>query len=219
MTNAAVIISNELTTEQTLDIVFKGTNKVIRKKLAAKGTGTTAFPSTVDVGDITSAEELNAHPDFRRLLDASPVKVSVAVVRGTNDIASPSIIVDASGTGVRITQAFDFAALVTGAADDVPIWVANFPFVGKLIGGGVFVKTVVAANTLQLRRVAGGGGGAANALSNAMSSAAVGLIPNTFTGIATDGVPPVLAINDSIYLRRSDRAAAGTVIMDFLRTA
>lgn len=219
MTNAAVIISNELPTDQTLDIVFQGTNKVIRKKLAAKGTGTAAFPSTVDVGDITSAEELNAHPDFRRLLDASPVKVSVSVVRGTNDIVSPSIIVDATGTGIRVTQTFDFAALVTGAADDVAIWVANFPFVGKLIGAGVFVKTEIADSTCQLRRTAGGAGGAALGLSNAMATAAKGLVTSAFTGIAADGVPPVMAINDSIYLRRSDRAVAGTVIMDFLRTA
>lgn len=218
MSNAALYINNETTSYLSLDIMLGGapTSRVIRARLAPAGQ--TGYQ--VDVGDITTLEELNATPSVRYLLDSSPPKISFTVVRGSNDVpgaidqvATASTLIG-NGGFYRIHAAF--AAGAGGAPDDVVIANANFPFAAVITDVQLMITTAVAGNA-QLRSAAAGGG---NTLSAANSTAAAGRVRDPGTGATGgSGVRPAVARNGTIILRRSDSAAAGMVIIDFERTS
>ena len=112
--------------------------------------------------------------------------------------------------GVPFVIIGTFTAGVTGQADDVLVTDVGIPGKCILIDAKLSVTTAKGAATVTLRDAAAGAG---NALSNAISVAATGLIPWVPPSL------PTLAAGSGIYLRRSDRACAGSVILTLAMTA
>lgn len=106
-----------------------------------------------------------------------------------------------------------FTALTTGSADDVTILdgTPGLPYACKVIDVQLFVTTEVGGSTCTLNTATGGGA----AISSDMSSNAKGHVRDA--GIAS-GAVAVLAAGDDLYLRRSDRAVAGTVYVYLMIT-
>lgn len=95
-----------------------------------------------------------------------------------------------------------------GTADDVTIYDANAPFAFTIVDCWLQVSTAIAGHTAQLRTATGGGG---SALSTALSMSATGTARNNDTAsrsVAADG---------SVFVRRTDRGTAGTIIIHALR--
>jgi len=101
-----------------------------------------------------------------------------------------------------------FVAAAPGAADDVVIYNANAPFGFRILDSQVLISTAIGGSTVQLRSATGGGG---VALSDAFPSAAQGRLRDGATGIAN--ATKTVAIGGTLALRRSDRGAAGEVIL------
>jgi hypothetical protein len=112
--------------------------------------------------------------------------------------------------GAEFTIRKTFAALVTGQADDVTLYAAAAPFKFRILDVVAKVSAAVALSTLTLRTATGGGG---SALSSDLSSATTGTKRDDATASAT------VAAAGSVYLRRSDRAVAGEVIITCVREA
>lgn len=109
----------------------------------------------------------------------------------------------ASSLGLIIYGRRGFTA--TGAAaDDVLIGSSGFPFGMVVYDAMLLVQTAVAATSAQLRDQPGGAG---NALTSAMSTAATGTVRNNATTIT-----PVPA-GTLFYLRRSNGNTVGTAII------
>lgn len=103
-----------------------------------------------------------------------------------------------------------FAALTTGTADDITIFNANCPGAIRILRYELWISTAVSASTADLRTAAAGGG---SLVFESNDSGTTGLKqPLTSTATAT------VANNGSLYLRRSDRAIAGEIILYCVRT-
>ncbi len=96
-----------------------------------------------------------------------------------------------------------------GTADDVTIYNANAPFAFRILDVTWLVSTAVALSTVQLRDTSGGGGAA---LSSALTSAVAGTARNNDTATRT------VAAGSSVFLRRSDRAVVGEIVITGVRT-
>lgn len=101
-----------------------------------------------------------------------------------------------------------FVAGAGGAADDITLFNANFPFPVRIVSVAMLTSTNVVGSTVQLRTAAGGLG---SNLSSALASAAIGTTYNN------DSVTRTVAQNGSIFLRRSDSGVAGTILIGFVR--
>jgi hypothetical protein len=212
MSNATLQINNETSGPLSLDVrLGKFSDRVIRANLAAKGTGTTARPEYVDVGDITTVEELNTRAEIQSLLSSG--KVSISVARGTTDIAGAvDFIADSVGLGSTITRAYPYAAAGAGARDITLS--TNFPFAANILDYMVMVSTA-GAGTITLRSATAGGG---NALSQALTQAALGRVRDNGTGqTAGDGVVTTIAKGGTLVARESLGTTAGTIIVTFQR--
>jgi hypothetical protein len=105
---------------------------------------------------------------------------------------------------IRLT----FTAAAAGVADDVTVLSANVPVALRILDVSVRFTTAIAASTVQLRSLAGGLG---TALSSAISSGTVSLQRNDDTTTKT------CAASSSIFMRRSNRGVAGTIIITCCR--
>jgi hypothetical protein len=123
---------------------------------------------------------------------------ALAPASGAATSASPEI-------GRLFSVRVPFTALVTGTADDVTIFASNAPCKFRLLDCFMNVTTLTAGATGTLFTAAAGGG---TQCSSALSAAALGKIrDNITTGSQT------IAAGGSLYLRRSDRAFAGEIVL------
>ena len=215
MTNAVLQINNETSGNLSLDVrLGKFSDKVIRTNLAPKGQGTTAKPDSVDVGDITTLSELNMRPEIQSLLSSG--RISIITARGTTDIPGADIasaVADSVGLGGVITRAFPYEAAGAGARDIV-LYNADMPFAAKVIDFQVMVSTL-AAGAIQLRDALAGAG---NAVSQALSQAALGRVRDDGTGqTAGDGIVVSIAKGGSLIAREAIGTSAGTIIVTLQR--
>lgn len=121
---------------------------------------------------------------------------------------SQSAGIDAGGIGTAGSIYVAFAALTTGAADDVTIH-AGLPFGIRITNVTLKVTTTKAGATGTLRSATAGAGTAYS--SDLATDAAVAVA-------STLNTSPTVAAAAPLYLRRSDRAFAGHVIIDFVKT-
>jgi len=200
MANGTVQINNLSSGVLSLDIKLSE-DKVIREKLAIGG--------SYDCGDLTSVEELNANPDYRRYKDAG--QVDLTLVRGDDELGLGLLgAAGKFGAPLRISAAIANGA--GGAGDDT--LVASMPFAAKILDYQILVDDAEAA-TWTLRDALAGGG---NALSDNLSSASAGRVRDA--GAALAGVVPTIAKGSPLVLRRSENGSnAGTVIVDIERTS
>lgn len=147
---------------------------------------------------------------------------STAIVRvGTNPLnamapSAPTAIAasqlgapDAYGFAVDLTLRVAFTAATTGSADDVTI-LASAPFGFRILDAMLYVSTAKGSATVTLRSATGGGG---SALSDDLSVNATGVVRN-----ASLTASPTVAAAGALYLRRSDRACAGELILRCIKT-
>lgn len=149
-------------------------------------------------------------------------KASLSVTYDANELASglmspPAAIqaVDmapvsaATAAAALITLRIPFAALTTGTADDVTVYAANaLPFKFRVLDAVAHVSAAIGGATLIVRDEAAGAGTAICT----MSGAATGRIVSTFTGNAS-GVVSQSTAAKGLFVRRSDRAVAGEVVL------
>ena len=116
--------------------------------------------------------------------------------------------IDAGGVGTAGSIYVAFVVGVTGAADDVTIH-AGLPFAIRITNVTLKVTTTKAGATGTLRSATAGAGTAYS--SDLATDAAVAVA-------STLNTSPTVAAAAPLYLRRSDRAFAGHVIIDFVKT-
>jgi len=161
------------------------------QKAALAGTGTPG------AGDVYVSNSDARMTNARVPTDASVTGAKLAVV-------------DAAGLAALAVIRKAFVAAGPGAPDDVAIYTADAPFGFRVLDCFVLIATAIVATTVQLRDTAGGGGAA---LSDALSSAATGVVRNaalTATG--------TIALGGTLVLRRSDNGVAGEVIILIAKT-
>lgn len=111
---------------------------------------------------------------------------------------------DTLGMAAVIMHRVAFTAGTTGSADDVTV-LASAPFGFRIVDVILMISTAKGGATATLRTATGGGG---SALSDALSVASTGVVRN-----ASLTASPTVAAAGAIYMRRSDRACAGEVIL------
>lgn len=116
--------------------------------------------------------------------------------------------IDAGGVGTAGSIYVAFVVGVTGAADDVTIH-EGLPFGIRITNVTLKVTTTKAGATGTLRSATAGAGTAYS--SDLATDAAVAVA-------STLNTSPTVAAAAPLYLRRSDRAFAGHVIIDFVKT-
>jgi len=99
---------------------------------------------------------------------------------------------------------------VAGTPDDVTVWNANAPYPLEIIRTDVRI-TAASGGTIEGRSASGGLG---SPLTETFSSATLGLAPI----IASLASLATIALNGSLFIRRSDRAVAGKVYFWAVRT-
>lgn len=115
---------------------------------------------------------------------------------------------DSYGLGPVFAIRKAFATTGSSSAADVVLWNAECPFAVRVLDVLAFVSGAVSATTVTLRDATGGGG---TALSNAISTAALGTVrgsTNT-TGVVAQG--------GSLVLRKSNGTVAGEVVVLLMR--
>jgi hypothetical protein len=115
----------------------------------------------------------------------------------------------AANIGIVFSIRVSFAAGGGGAADDVPIYNAAAPFPFRITDVELITVVAVVGATGQLRSASGGGG---TTLSSAMAAATPGTTRNN------DSATRTVALNGSIFLRRSDSGFAGEVVITAVPT-
>ena len=115
----------------------------------------------------------------------------------------------AANIGVVFSIRVSFAAGGGGAADDVAIYNAAAPFPFRITDVELITVVGVVGATGQLRSASGGGG---TTLSSAMAAATPGTTRNN------DSATRTVALNGSIFLRRSDSGFAGEVVITAVPT-
>jgi hypothetical protein len=128
-------------------------------------------------------------------------KLADSSVEPANLIASITF-----GVPFIVTQAM--AAGAAGTADDVTIYNADAPFAFRILDVWALLSAAVVGSTIQLRSATGGGG---SARSSVLSSASTGTQRNNDTATQTVGS------GGSLFIRRSDRAVAGRVMVMAVR--
>ncbi len=114
----------------------------------------------------------------------------------------------AKGMAVRFSRSKVIDAGAAGTADDVGVDLSLDCGV-KVLGATIVVTTAIGGSTATLRDTSGGGG---NALSSDFDTASTGRKESTLASF------PSVAQGGTIYLRRSDRGIAGTVVLDLEKT-
>jgi hypothetical protein len=135
---------------------------------------------------------------------------TVAAAGLASAIISPiKLAIETSNIAAIFSIRVTCAAGTPGSADDVTIYNANAPFAFLILDCHWLDSTAIALSTVQLRDTAGGGGAA---LSSALTAAATGTARNN------DTQTRAVAANGSVFLRRSDRGAAGEIVIICIRT-
>lgn len=169
-----------------------------------------SFALSLDPSETVSAKRTMAQIDsdlnLRALIAAGLVTVTFTAETG-DEIAGEPLGSDVVGEMLVLHKAY--TALVTGAADDVTV-MAVTPFEMRILDVQQVTTTAVGASTVTLRTAAAGAG---TDLSGALASAATGRAASVKA--STD----VVAKGGALFLRRSDRAVAGEIIITVLRTA
>ena len=213
MSGASILLTNLTATTLSVDTRFgKFSDKVLRVSLSPAGTPKSSY----DVGAIASLAALNANAQIRQLLDSTPPKVTLSVVRGTADIPGAiDAVADSIGEAAAFRRVYAVAAGAGGAADDVPLYVGSFPFAAQICDAQFMCSTAVATSTVQLRDAISGGGAGHSMQFNTSTT---GRKRDDGTGVAPSaGTVTTVAKNGSLYLHRSDSGIAGTIIIDYQR--
>lgn len=118
----------------------------------------------------------------------------------------------ASGVGVISVIRATLTGAAPGAADDVAIYTANAPYTFRVLDAVAYISAAV-AGTLEVRDTAGGAG-----------TLLAGAIDTTAEGVArAAGTTPTataqVAANGTLTVRRSDRSAAGEILITIVREA
>lgn len=122
---------------------------------------------------------------------------------------SVKVATESAGEAVVLTKRVSFAAGGGGVADDITIYNANCPGTFRIIDATVTISTGIALSVVTVRDTSGGGGAA---LSSTLVSAIAGTVRNN------DTVTRALALNSSVFLRRSDNGVAGEIILSLVKT-
>lgn len=103
-----------------------------------------------------------------------------------------------------------------GTADDVTVWNAAAPFAMRITDATFRVSTAAVASTVALRTAAAGAGSVvlpdAAAATQTFSSGTVGVFRDAASATAT------VALNGSLFIRRSDRSVVGELQLVGFRT-
>jgi hypothetical protein len=156
-------------------------------------------------GDVTAS--LNSNATTIAALAVNTGKLAdgaVTAAKLADSSIVPANLVASLTFGVPFIITQPLTAGAAGTADDVTIYDAAAPFAFRVIDCWALFSAAVIGSTVQLRSASGGGG---SALTSALSSAATGTVRNNDT--ATRQV----AAGGSVYVRRSDRAAAGRILI------
>lgn len=188
--------------------VFLGPRRVISHVFRSAG-------ETLDITGLATLDELNANADFQALVDSGDYALSITP--GNDDTSAnvkpsdASLVTAGIGSATSMAVPFvirkSFSGLVTGTADDVTIFASNAPQAFRIIDAFVVLSAAVGASTLQVRSDTAGGG---SLLVGAMASATAGM--NRAAG-TTPTASATVAVDGSVYLRRSDRAVAGELFL------
>lgn len=176
----------------------------------------------LDVTNVASLDELNRNSDLASLIDDGTLEV--VQVPGTDDlvaekqvtaaaVADAAAVGSATGVGVPLVIRKTFTGLVTGTADDVTIFASNAPYKFRVLDACAYFSANVASETISLRTATAGGG---TLLAPAISGNAAGFARAAGT---TPTATSTVAEGGSLYIRRSDRALAGEVIITIMREA
>lgn len=177
--------------------------------MSAERVTTSSTSITVDIA--TANQVLFKRAALTGEVTATADSNATVVADGVIDPANLAVLTSSRGVGWDIV--ITFAAGGGGAADDVTIFNASAPFAFKIteivpyITGGAAV-----GRTIQLRSAAGGAGAAQ---SDVHSAAATGRAPAT---VGTITALPAVALNGSVFLRRSDSAITGDLVIRCVRT-
>lgn len=120
-------------------------------------------------------------------------------------VGSPSTAVE---KGIPFVIRKTFAAGTPGAADDVTLYAASNPQKFRLLDAVAVITSTVTDGTVTLRTAAAGAG---TALSNAIAAATA-----STARLAATTATTTVAVSGSLYLRRSDAAIAGEIILTCL---
>jgi len=145
--------------------------------------------------------------------------VTVAYTRSADEIASgydlplvvagddmPAVASTDLASGVTLIRK-SFAAAAAGTADDVTVYAANaLPFKFRVLDAWMLVATNIASSTVTVRTQAAGAGTLLATLS-ANATGRVSTTAPTASALATPGA------SEGLFLRRSDRGAAGEVFL------
>lgn len=228
-TTGAITLSGE----QTIDgISILAGDRVLVKNQGAKSergiyvASTDAWERAPDLADGVSFDSLVVSVLTGMVNGGTTWYVIGIVVVGTDNMDFAMTVADASvgsvtsaalsppegfnsavyGPGLIMTVGFVAGG---GGADDVTIFEANCPLSFSIVEARVRVTTAGAGgSTAQLFDAVGGGG---NATSNTISTAATGMQAATGTGGVT--TVATVALNGSLYLRRTDSTCEGELIL------
>ncbi len=105
----------------------------------------------------------------------------------------------------------------SGTPDDVTIWNANSPANLRILDAQLRVSTAVGGSSAALRTASGGGGSVVlpdpGTATQTFSTASTGVLEDLATATAT------VALNGSLFLRRSDRSVVGELTLTCIRTS
>lgn len=176
-------------------------------------------PGETKVVSGLTLDELDASPIMQSLVSAGTFVLSVdegdadtGLKVGISDVSASSEHVSVLGVrgAVPFVIRVPFTAGTQGSADDVAVLApANvLPFAVRLLDVEVLTSTAIATSTATLRTATGGTG---TALSSALTTAATGRARTTLL------TNELVAASTPMYLRRSDRGAAGEVVITLIR--
>jgi hypothetical protein len=179
---------------------------------------------TLEIGEVVTFDRASVDiPNMRALIEGvAASELSLAVVYDAEELASglmqPPWSVEAQDMApvaattpasglVTIRQAFVAGGGAPGA-DDVTIYAANaLPYKLRVLSAMAYIVTAVALSTIEVRSRAGGLG----TLAASLSSAATGRVDGTVPANATVALSP--GATEGLFLRRSDKAVVGEVIL------
>lgn len=115
-----------------------------------------------------------------------------------------------AGLGAAFAISVLLTAGTPGTADDVTVFAASAPFAFQILDCWGKVGTGISTKTATLRSAAAGGG---SALSSALDFGT-----SSVTSRDNSGAAPSVSKGGSLYVRRSDRGVAGTVVILIQKT-
>lgn len=195
---------DDIYTQGTTDISepVLGAGQVIDTRNLIAGAGMTGG------GTLAADRTFNviANADATMVVNANDIQVGQV-------LPANQAVVDANGIGsTMVLRKALTASGATGAADDVTIFSSNAPFKFRVLDAVMYTSTAAAGSSTAALRTASAGGG--TLLSGAMATDANGISrPAGTTPTATSTV----ASAGSLFLRRSDRAQVGEVLITIVR--